>query len=66
MNNCKPMGDPLTNPDRDMEHRRRRETGSKNEGPDGQEAAAALYGGDVSQLRDEDTETDSEQPTLFN
>jgi hypothetical protein len=27
--------------------------------------AAALYGGDVSELRDEDTETDSEQPTLF-
>ncbi|WP_118827660.1 hypothetical protein [Salinibacter ruber] len=59
------MTDDLKNSDRDPEHRRRREVGSENEGPDGQEAAAALYGGDISELRDEDTETDSEQPTLF-
>lgn len=59
------MGDPLTNPDRDTEHRRRREAGDEGEDPDGRAVAAALYGGDVSELRDEDTETDSEQPTLF-
>ena len=59
------MSDDLTNPDRDPEHRRRREAGDGEEDPDGRAVAAALYGGDVSELRDEDTETDSEQPTLF-
>jgi len=44
MNNCKPMGDPLTNPDRDEEHRRRREAGDEDD-PDGREVAHALYGG---------------------
>jgi hypothetical protein len=44
MNNCKPMGDPLTNPDRDEEHRRRRDLGEEDE-RDGLDVAEKLYGG---------------------
>lgn len=58
------MSDPMTNPDRDAEHRRRRGAGDSDEDPDGRAVAAALYGGHVSELRDEDPETDSDEPTL--
>lgn len=58
------MSDPLTNPDRDEEHRRRRDTPSSAIGPDGKEVAAVLYGGDVSELEDEDSD-DTDEPTLF-
>lgn len=39
------MSDDLTNPDRDKEHRRRREAGDEEDDPDGRAVASALYGG---------------------
>lgn len=58
------MSDPMKNPDRDEAHRRRRDTGDGDEDPDGRAVAAALYGGDVSELGDEDSD-DSDEPNLF-
>jgi len=37
--------DPLTNPDRDDKHDRRRKAGDEDDDPDGREVADALYGG---------------------
>ncbi|MBB4062792.1 hypothetical protein [Salinibacter ruber] len=40
------MNDPLKNPDRDEDHRRRRDLGEEDEGdPDGLDIAEQLYGG---------------------
>lgn len=43
----------LTNPDRDDQHRRRRETGNGDDTPDGREVAKRLYGGFTSSETDE-------------
>lgn len=54
----------MKNLDRDDEHRRRRQAGSDGEDdPDGQAVAAALYGGDTSELEGEDAD-DSDESTL--
>jgi hypothetical protein len=37
------MNDPMKNPDTDEQHRRRREAGSDEDDPDGQEVARRLY-----------------------
>lgn len=39
------MSDPMKNPDRDEEHRRRREMGESRDEPDGRAVADRLYGG---------------------
>lgn len=39
------MSAPLKNPDRDRDHKRRREAGSDDNDPNGQEMARKLYGG---------------------
>lgn len=52
----------MKNPDRDDEHRRRREAGSDEYDPDGRAVAAALYGGDASELEDSN---EADEPTLF-
>ena len=58
--------EPMKNPDRDEEHKRRREAGDSDAGPDGKAVAAALYGGDTSALTGGDEEDDDEtEPTLF-
>ena len=48
----------MKNPDRDEEHKRRREAGDSDAGPDGKAVAAALYGGDPSALEEDDDETE--------
>lgn len=53
----------MKNPDRDQEHRRRRESSTDNDSPDEKAVARALYGGDPSALN-EDEEPD-EEPMLF-
>jgi hypothetical protein len=56
----------MKNPDRDEEHKRRREAGDSDAGPDGKAVAAALYGGDTSALTGGDEEDEDEtEPTLF-
>jgi len=59
------MSDPLKNPD--PNEMQCRDLGDEDEeAPDGRQVAAALYGGDVSELRgDEDADTDSDEPTLL-
>jgi hypothetical protein len=56
----------MKNPDRDEDHRRRRNAGDADAGPDGKAVAAALYGGDTSALTGSDEEDEDEtEPTLF-
>lgn len=50
--------DPLKNPDRDEKHRRRREAGTDEEGPDGREVAEALYGGPPTDSEKKEGQTD--------
>lgn len=51
----------MKNRDRDDQHRRRREAGGSDDA-DGRAVAAALYGGEIGELEDND---DSDEPTLF-
>jgi hypothetical protein len=53
------MSDPLTNPDRDEEHRRRRDLGEEDE-TDGLDVAEKLYGGLPTDSDKIDPDTDAE------
>lgn len=53
----------MKNKDRDNQHKRRRETGSTGDSPDGKKIAEALYGGNPSALEEEEESED--EPTLF-
>jgi len=53
------MSDPLTNPDRDEEHRRRRDLGDE-EDRDGLDVAEKLYGGLPTNSDKIDPDTDAE------
>lgn len=53
----------MKNPDRDPDHRRRREAGESGTVPNGKAVAEALYGGDPSAVEDEEEPDD--EPTLF-
>jgi len=52
----------MKNPDRDEDHKRRRDAGEAGTDPDGRAVAAALYGGDLSALEEDEDETEL---TLF-
>ena len=54
---CRTMSNPLKNPDRDENHRRRREAGQTEDDPDGREVAEKLYGvPQVTQASNPDTD----------
>lgn len=52
----------MKNPDRDGQHRRRRQAGRDEDRPDGRAVAAALFGGETDALEDADEDDD---PDLF-
>jgi hypothetical protein len=52
------MSDPMKNPDTDEEHRRRREAGGEDDGPDGLSVANAIYGGRSLRSYSTDYETE--------
>ena len=53
------MNDPLKNPDRDEDHRRRRDLGEEDEDePDGLDIAERLYGGLTTDSDKIDPDTD--------
>ncbi len=55
------MNDPLKNPDRDEDHRRRRNLGEEDEDePDGFDIAERLYGGLPTDSDKIDQQTDAE------
>jgi hypothetical protein len=54
------MSDPLKNPDRDENHRRRRDLGGEEDDRDGLDLAERLYGGLPSDSDKIDQQTDAE------